>query len=82
MGLARLDTAGAQQDQLTGKGQIMSTVDYMAPEQAMDTKHADARADTGGVILIAATLGIFTGHPLSPQGISIARIFGQTRQAW
>jgi formylglycine-generating enzyme required for sulfatase activity len=45
MGLARLETAGEQQDQLTGTGQIMGTVDFMAPEQAMSTKHADARAD-------------------------------------
>ena len=45
MGLARLESAGAEQDQLTGSGQIMGTVDFMAPEQAMDTKHADARAD-------------------------------------
>ncbi|MGI8977760.1 MAG: protein kinase domain-containing protein [Pirellulaceae bacterium] len=45
MGLARLDSAGANQDELTGTGQIMGTVDYMPPEQALDTKHADARAD-------------------------------------
>jgi serine/threonine protein kinase/formylglycine-generating enzyme required for sulfatase activity len=45
MGLARLKSAGPQHDQLTGTGQIMGTVDFMAPEQAMDTKSADARAD-------------------------------------
>ena len=45
MGLARLDSAGGNQDQLTGTGEIMGTVDFMSPEQAMDTKSADARAD-------------------------------------
>lgn len=45
MGLARLESAGVQQDELTGSGQIMGTVDYMAPEQAISTKSADARSD-------------------------------------
>ncbi len=47
MGLARIDSMGdvAAQAELTGTGAIMGTVDYMAPEQGLSTKHADARAD-------------------------------------
>lgn len=47
MGLARLD--GGQDDltqaELTNTGTIMGTVNYMAPEQALNSKTADARAD-------------------------------------
>lgn len=47
MGLAKIDAHGdvGAQAELTGTGMVMGTVDYMAPEQALSTKTADARAD-------------------------------------
>jgi len=45
LGLALLRENPTDQDELTSSGQIMGTLDYMAPEQASDTHGVDIRAD-------------------------------------
>ena len=67
LGLARIEAeAGAVNaaEQLTSTGQVMGTVDYMAPEQAADTRLVNDESD---VYSLAATLyRLLAGQPPYP----------------
>jgi serine/threonine protein kinase len=79
MGLARIDTstpAGAAE--LTGSGQIMGTVDYMAPEQAVHPEQADERAD---IYSLGATLWyLVTGQHLYPGQTVLEKLIAHREQ--
>lgn len=64
LGLARLNSPDSQspdQFSITQAGSVLGTVDYMAPEQALDSTTVDARAD---IYSLGATLHyLLTGHP-------------------
>ncbi len=53
MGLALLNEQQVENDELTAAGQIMGTLDYMAPEQGGNTHSVDIRAD---IYSLGATL--------------------------
>ncbi len=83
MGLARVaPTERAEQesnDSLTHSGQIMGTVDYMAPEQAEDARSADGRAD---IYSLGCTLWtLLTGCALYNRESLVGRLMAHRQSA-
>ena len=77
LGLVR--TSNPEDSQLTmnlgGQGGILGTVDYLAPEQAVDSSAVDARAD---VYALGATLYfLLAGHPMFPDGRAAQKLMWQ-----
>jgi serine/threonine protein kinase/formylglycine-generating enzyme required for sulfatase activity len=60
LGLALFKVMPSCRDEMTGTGQALGTVDYIAPEQASDSHHVDIRAD---IYSLGCTLyNLLSGH--------------------
>lgn len=83
MGLARIEDAMVSdnrpiEDGLTASGDVMGTADFMAPEQALDTRTADARAD---VYSLGCTLyALIAGKPPYPGDTLTKKILAHRSQ--
>jgi serine/threonine protein kinase len=76
MGLARLDDAA--NTNLTQTGSVMGTVDYMPPEQTMDSKTVDNRAD---IYSLGCTMyHLLTGRPIYDSESIVGKIIAHREQ--
>ena len=79
LGLALLDERSfMMKDSIVDEDKILGTADYLAPEQALDSHHVDARADIYG---LGATLYFcLTGKPPFPFGTISERLLAHQRK--
>ena len=82
VGLARINTADSSEidhgSDLTTTGMIMGTVDYMSPEQALNTRLADERSD---VYSLGCTLFfLITGRAPYARGTGMERLLAHREQ--
>jgi serine/threonine protein kinase len=75
LGIARFQPQSSETvDDLTKTGCILGTVDYMPPEQALDTRRADHRAD---IYSLGCTLYfLLTGQPIYGGNTVMERLVG------
>jgi serine/threonine-protein kinase len=82
LGTARLcedEESGAAKLALTKLGTIMGTADYMAPEQALSSRHADIRSDIYS--LGCSLYRMLTGQPPFPSGGPVEKIMRHQLEA-
>jgi serine/threonine-protein kinase len=79
MGLARFETAEPADHELTASGVTLGTFDYMAPEQARDSRTADIRSD---IYSLGCTLFfMLAGQPPFPEGTALQKLLQHQAEA-